>query len=196
MWCQDAQLHPVALHANMHCHMHPPRQGRGLVRRVPEDCPQGVADLWQACIVADPSARPSAADAQATLNSLQGVPRPAAAPATRAAPEPPIAASAGVGAPQAAERGAGAHSSSGVQAGSVHKPAAGSAIPGKPVNGKPVGGGSHEGQAAANAAAPEPDSGELGAAGGVSPNGDPKRSGGDRACSDSFASPLDVPKSV
>ena len=184
----------------MHCHMHPPRQGQGLVRRVPEDCPQGVADLWQACIVADPSARPSAADAQATLNSLQGVPRPAAAPATRAAPDPPIAASAGVGAPQAAERGAGAPSSSGVQAGSVQKPAAGSAITGKPVSGKPVGVGSHEGQAAANGAAvksaPEQDSVESRAAGGVSPNGDPKRSGADRACSDSFASPLDVPKSV
>lgn len=171
-----------------------------LPRRVPEDCPQGVADLWQACLADSPRLRPSAANVQAALKRLQSVPRPPPTSRSRAAPDPPIAASAGVGAPRAAERGASAPSSSGVQDGSVQKPAAGFAITGKPVNGKPVGGGSHEGQAAANGAAvksaPEQDSGELGAAGGVSPNGYPKRSGGDCACSDSFASPLDVPKSV
>ena len=37
------------------------------MRRVPQDCPQGVVDLWQACIARDPCARPSAADVQEAL---------------------------------------------------------------------------------------------------------------------------------
>ena len=37
---------------------------------MPEDCPQGIADLWRSCIVRDPEARPSAAVVQATLEAL------------------------------------------------------------------------------------------------------------------------------
>lgn len=44
------------------------------VYRVPEQCPQGVADLWRACTALDPSARPSACEALMTLQqeSRQG----------------------------------------------------------------------------------------------------------------------------
>ncbi|KAK9831310.1 hypothetical protein WJX81_001003 [Elliptochloris bilobata] len=51
-----------------------------------EDCPQGVVDLWQACIARDPSSRPSAADVQAALVDLQALPPPKAKDAAAAGP--------------------------------------------------------------------------------------------------------------
>lgn len=176
-----------------------PERPWSLPRRVPEDCPQGVADLWQACIVADPSARPSAADAQAALNSLQCVPRPAPPPAERAAPDPPIAASAGVGAPQAAKQGAGAPCSGVEPAGKAPNAVAGNlgaATAEEPARGQHVEKCSHEGQAAAGGA--EGDNvkanlGEPGAAGRVTQVHEPEQSGTGRACADSPAFPLDVP---
>ena len=45
----------------------------GPVRRVPEDCPQTVADLWQACIQEEPSARPTAAEVHAGLAGILGL---------------------------------------------------------------------------------------------------------------------------
>lgn len=48
---------------------------RGPGRRVPEECPQGVLDLWRACTFHDPMARPSAADVQAALEGLLQMPR-------------------------------------------------------------------------------------------------------------------------
>ena len=169
-----------------------------LQRRVPEDCPQDVANLWQACLAENPSVRPSAANVQSALKRLQSVPRPVPTPPlAQAAPDPPTA---GTNTRQGAERFAGAPSSGGVQAGNVPEPAAGSAISGEPVDGQPIGAGSHEDQAAAKGAAansaPEPELGELGAAGGVTTYGEAKRPGANSASSDSHASPLDVPRSL
>ena len=48
----------------------------GLECRVPEECPQGVVDLFRACIAQDPGARPSAAEVQAALEALLPIPRP------------------------------------------------------------------------------------------------------------------------
>ena len=44
--------------------------------RVPDECPQGVVDLFRACIAQDPGTRPSAADVQAALEQLLSIPRP------------------------------------------------------------------------------------------------------------------------
>jgi hypothetical protein len=33
-----------------------------MVRRVPQECPQEIVDLYKACIQLDPSARPTAAE--------------------------------------------------------------------------------------------------------------------------------------
>ena len=60
----------------------------GLVLRVPEDCPQAIADLWQACTAVDPTARPSAASVQAALESMQSTPQPALPLLTQSAHEP------------------------------------------------------------------------------------------------------------
>ena len=42
------------------------------LRRVPEDCPQGILELWQACIQTHPRARPSAAEVYAALDGQLG----------------------------------------------------------------------------------------------------------------------------
>lgn len=44
--------------------------------RVPEECPQGVVDLWRSCTAYEPGARPSAAAVQATLEALLPLQRP------------------------------------------------------------------------------------------------------------------------
>ena len=43
---------------------------------MPDECPQGVVDLFRACIAQDPGTRPSAADVQAALEELLAIPRP------------------------------------------------------------------------------------------------------------------------
>ena len=48
--------------------------------RVPEECPQGVVDLWRSCIAYDPGARPSAAEVQAALEALLPLQRPPQSP--------------------------------------------------------------------------------------------------------------------
>ena len=58
-------------------------------RRVPEDCPQGVVDLWQACIAIEPGARPTAAEVQAALEELLPIPRPSQAKAPAAEEKQP-----------------------------------------------------------------------------------------------------------
>ena len=145
-----------------------------------------MADLWQACIAPDPGMRPSAANVQAALRRLQAVPRPAAA---QAAADPPFAESAGTG--------------DGEQPGIV--PEAGAGAPGvaaaeQPATGQHAGVCCREGRAAAVGAAwsraPEPASREPGAYGGVTQSGEAKRQDANRACTHSFASPLDVPLSV
>ena len=173
-----------------------------LARRVPEDCPLGVADLWQACIADDPSVRPSAANVQAALRRLQSVPRPAPAPPVQAVPAPPAAARAGHSAPQAAARGALASCSGAEQAGVVSKGGAGA--PGAMVAEQPAhelhaAGCQRDDQAAAvgaaGSAAHVPDSGEQGAAGILTQSGSPKRQQAERAHADSPVSPLDAPHS-
>ena len=47
--------------------------------RVPESCPQAIADLWEACTKTDPDERPSAMEVQECLQDVlrvmrQGVP--------------------------------------------------------------------------------------------------------------------------
>ena len=96
-----------------------------ILRRVPEDCPQGVADLWQACIAVRPSVRPSAANVQAALKRMQSVMRPAPLPPAQAATAPSTAACASGDAPQAAERAAQASRSGVEQAGGVLEGGAG-----------------------------------------------------------------------
>ena len=113
------------------------RKLQALARRVPEDCPQGVADLWRACMAVDPSVRPSAANVLAALKRLQSVPRPALPPPAHAAADPPTATSAGHDAPHDAERGAGASCSGMRHAGSVPDGcagASGAAIAEQPAN--------------------------------------------------------------
>ena len=120
---------------------------RALTRRVPEDCPQGVADLWRACMAVDPSVRPSAANVLAALKRLQSVPRPAQPPPAHAAADPPTATSAGHDAPHDAERGAGASCSGMRHAGSAPDGCAGASgavTPGQPANGQHANG-RHEG---------------------------------------------------
>lgn len=52
------------------------KHGCALGCRVPDECPQGVVDLFRACIAQDPGTRPSAADVQAALEQLLPIPRP------------------------------------------------------------------------------------------------------------------------
>ena len=47
--------------------------------RVPEECPQGVVDLWRSSMAYDPGARPSAADVQVAVRELQPSPQPVSA---------------------------------------------------------------------------------------------------------------------
>lgn len=48
---------------------------------MPESCPQGVVDLWEACIGRDPNERPSAMEVQECLQSLLPVTQRGALPA-------------------------------------------------------------------------------------------------------------------
>ena len=48
---------------------------------MPESCPQGVVDLWEACIRRDPNERPSAMEVQECLLSLLPVTQRGALPA-------------------------------------------------------------------------------------------------------------------
>ncbi|KAK9831365.1 hypothetical protein WJX81_006002 [Elliptochloris bilobata] len=58
--------------------------------KVPEDCSQGVADLWEKCVAIEPAVRPTAAEVEAALKDLLQVPRPNDQPpaAVQAALEP------------------------------------------------------------------------------------------------------------
>lgn len=47
-----------------------------LGRRVPEECPKDVVNLWRSCVARDPGARPSAAEVQAALEALLPLQRP------------------------------------------------------------------------------------------------------------------------
>ena len=69
----------------------------GLLRSVPEDCPQGVVDLVEACLSLEPHARPSAAQVAAMLVQLMKVPRPKRTPPTAALPKPAAAMSSSSG---------------------------------------------------------------------------------------------------
>ncbi len=51
------------------------------LRRVPDDCPQAVVALVEACTEADPGASPSAAAVQAALDAAAPQPQQAAPPA-------------------------------------------------------------------------------------------------------------------
>ena len=47
-----------------------PQRGRNRPLRVPEDCPQEVADLCEQCMAEDPTARPSARELVERLTAL------------------------------------------------------------------------------------------------------------------------------
>ena len=57
--------------------------------RVPEECPQGVVNLWRSCVARDPNARPSATAVQAMLEALLPIQR-----LQQAQPAPPAEAAA------------------------------------------------------------------------------------------------------
>ena len=171
-----------------------------LLCRVPEDCPQGVEDLRQACIAANPSMRPSAANMEAALRRLHSMPQPPPSLPAEAAPDPHTAANADPNAPQAVERGAGASRSGDKLAGAVAEGGAGAlgaAAAEQLMNGQHAGGGHVEVQPAAVGAAgsraSEPD--QPGAAGEVTRAGGPKRQEADCARTDSPVSPLDISQS-
>lgn len=72
-------LFPVTWHSKLQTER--PRPGR----RVPEECPQGIQDLWRACTACDPGERPSADDVQAAVSRALSAPAPKRGPAAMAA---------------------------------------------------------------------------------------------------------------